>query len=199
MDEGAVGKECRSRVKEFFGWVRSICFAIVLALALGIFVFQPYKVDGHSMDPTLQDEQRVFVSKLSHTFSYLPDYGDIVVVDSRVKRNRTLMDDITGHPLVKMITGQPEDKSMYIKRVIGKPGDVLEFKDHQVYRNGVPLEEPYIKEKMEYMSDKVVTVPENHVFVMGDNRNDSTDSRELGAIPMNHIIGTMINNPFSSQ
>ncbi|HZG82928.1 MAG TPA: S26 family signal peptidase, partial [Brevibacillus sp.] len=58
-------------MKEFFGWVRSICFAIVLALALGIFVFQPYKVDGHSMDPTLQDEQRVFVSKLSHTFSYL--------------------------------------------------------------------------------------------------------------------------------
>ncbi|HZG80558.1 MAG TPA: signal peptidase I, partial [Brevibacillus sp.] len=108
-------------------------------------------------------------------------------------------DDITGHPLVKMIMGQPEDKSMYIKRVIGKPGDVLEFKDNQVYRNGVPLEEPYIKEKMEYMSDKVVTVPENHVFVMGDNRNDSTDSRELGAIPMNHIIGTMINNPFSSQ
>lgn len=198
MDEGAVGKEW-SRVKEFFGWVRSICFAIVLALALGIFVFQPYKVDGHSMDPTLQDEQRVFVSKLSHTFSYLPDYGDIVVVDSRVKRNRTLMDDITGHPLVKMIMGQPEDKSMYIKRVIGKPGDVLEFKDHQVYRNGVPLEEPYIKEKMEYISDKVVTVPENHVFVMGDNRNDSTDSRELGAIPMNHIIGTMIENPFSSQ
>ncbi|RNB76733.1 signal peptidase I [Brevibacillus panacihumi] len=186
-------------MKEFFGWVRSICFAIVLALALGIFVFQPYKVDGHSMDPTLQDEQRVFVSKLSHTFSYLPDYGDIVVVDSRVKRNRTLLDDITGHPLVSMVLGQPEDKSMYIKRVIGKPGDVLEFKNNQVYRNGVPLEEPYIKEKMEYMSDQVVTVPEDHVFVMGDNRNDSTDSRELGAIPMNHIIGTMIKNPFSSQ
>lgn len=186
-------------MKEIFGWVRSIGFAIVLALALGIFVFQPYKVDGQSMSPTLQDEQRVFVSKLSHTFSYLPEYGDIVVIDSRVKRDRTLMDDVTGHPLVRMVLGQKEDKSMYIKRVIGKPGDVLEFKDHQVFRNGVALEEPYIKEKMEYVSDEILTVPDNHVFVMGDNRNDSTDSRELGFIPLEHIMGSMIENPFSSK
>lgn len=186
-------------MKEIFGWARSIGFAIVLALALGIFVFQPYKVDGQSMSPTLQDEQRVFVSKLSHTFSYLPEYGDIVVIDSRVKRDRTLMDDVTGHPLVRMLLGQKEDNSMYIKRVIGKPGDVLEFKDHQVYRNGEALDEPYIKEKMEYVSDEILTVPDNHVFVMGDNRNDSTDSRELGFIPLDHIMGSMIENPFSSK
>ncbi|KZE52385.1 S26 family signal peptidase [Brevibacillus parabrevis] len=187
-------------MKELMGWVRSIAFAIVFALVLGIFVFQPYKVDGHSMDPTLQDQQRIYVSKLSHTFSYLPDYGDIVVIDSRVERKRSLVDDVVSHPLVALVTGKADDDhSMYVKRVIGKPGDVLEFKDNQVYRNGTVLNEPYIKETMEYVSDGKVTVPANHIFVMGDNRNHSTDSREIGFIPLDHIMGTMIQNPFTSE
>jgi signal peptidase I len=185
-------------MKEIFGWARSIGFAIVLAIALGIFVFQPFQVEGQSMSPTLHDQQRVFVSKLSHTFSYLPDYGEIVVIDSRIQRDRSFIDDVTDHPLVRMVTGKKEANSMYIKRVIGKPGDVLEFKDNQVIRNGVVLEEPYIKETMQYVTDQVLTVPENHVYVMGDNRNNSRDSRDLGFIPLDHIMGTMIENPFSS-
>ncbi|GED69108.1 signal peptidase I [Brevibacillus reuszeri] len=186
------------RVKEIMGWVRSIAFAVAFALVLGIFVFQPYKVDGHSMDPTLQDQQRIYVSKLSHTFSYLPNYGDIVVIDSRVQRERSFMDDLTSHPLVSLLTGTQEDHSMYVKRVIGKPGDVLEFKDQKVYRNGTALDEPYIKEAMQFVADGKLTVPENHIFVMGDNRNHSTDSREIGFIPVDHIMGTMIENPFTS-
>lgn len=186
------------RVKEMMGWVRSIAFAVVFALVLGIFVFQPYKVDGHSMDPTLQDQQRIYVSKLSHTFSYLPNYGDIVVIDSRVQRERSLLDDLTSHPLVSLLTGAQEDHSMYVKRVIGKPGDELEFKDHKVYRNGTALDEPYIKETMQFVADGKLTVPANHIFVMGDNRNHSTDSREIGFIPVDHIMGTMIENPFTS-
>ncbi|MED1946547.1 MULTISPECIES: signal peptidase I [Brevibacillus] len=184
-------------MKEVLGWIRSITFAVVFALVLGIFVFQPFKVDGHSMDPTLQDEQRIYVSKLSHTFSYLPDYGDIVVIDSRVERDRTLMDDIMGHPLVSLITGQGDDHTMYVKRVIGRPGDVLEFKDNKVYRNGEALNEPYIKETMEYVADGKITVPADHVFVMGDNRNHSTDSRDIGFIPLDHVMGTMIENPLN--
>lgn len=183
-------------VREVFTWVRSLTFAIVAALALGIFVFQPYKVNGQSMSPSLHDQQRVFVSKLSHTFSYLPDYGDIVVIDSRVMRERSLMDDIAGHPLVRLVMGKKDDHDIFIKRVIGKPGDVLEFKNHQVYRNGVALDEPYIKEKMEYELDEALTVPEDHVFVMGDNRNNSMDSRDIGFIPLKHVLGTMIENPF---
>lgn len=185
-------------MREIFGWIRSIGFAVIFALVLGIFVFQPYKVDGHSMDPTLRDQQRIYVSKLSHTFSYLPNYGDIVVVDSRVDRTRTWVDDVTGHPLVSLMLGEAEDPSMYVKRVIGKPGDVLEFKENRVYRNGTVLDEPYIKETMEFESDGKWTVPANHIFVMGDNRNNSTDSREIGFIPVDHVMGTMIENPFAS-
>lgn len=187
------------RVRELFGWIRSIGFAVVFALVLGIFVFQPYKVDGHSMDPTLHDQERIYVSKLSHTFSYLPNYGDIVVIDSRVERSRTILDDVTSHPLVRLLLREPDDHSMYVKRVIGKPGDVLEFKNHKVYRNGAVLNEPYIKEPMQYTSDEKVTVPADHIFVMGDNRNNSTDSREIGFIPLDHVMGTMIENPFSSK
>lgn len=185
-------------MKEIFGWIRSIGFAVIFALVLGIFVFQPYKVDGHSMDPTLRDQQRIYVSKLSHTFSYLPNYGDIVVIDSRVDRTRTWVDDVTGHPLVSLMLGEAENHSMYVKRVIGKPGDVLEFKENRVYRNGTVLDEPYIKETMEFVSDGKWTVPANHIFVMGDNRNHSTDSREIGFIPVDHVMGTMIENPFAS-
>jgi signal peptidase I len=190
-------KGVRLIVREVLSWVRSLTFAILAALALGIFVFQPYKVNGQSMSPSLHDQQRVFVSKLSHTFSYLPDYGDIVVIDSRVLRERSLMDDIAGHPLVQWVMGNRDEHDLYIKRVIGKPGDVLEFKNHQVYRNGVALDEPYIKEKMEYVSDEVWTVPEDHVFVLGDNRNNSTDSRDIGFVPLDHVLGTMIENPFN--
>ncbi|WP_209971440.1 signal peptidase I [Paenibacillus eucommiae] len=174
------------------GWVGSFGIAFAIALFIGIFIFQPYKVDGHSMDPTLHDEERVYVSKLSHTFSYLPDYGDIVIVDSRVDRERTFKDDFMEHPLFQIFKDTKEDRTFYVKRVIGKPGDVLEIKEHTVYRNGEALEEPYINEPMRAGQDNKWTVPDNHIFVMGDNRNHSEDSRVIGFIPLNHIMGKKI-------
>ncbi|MFS0839402.1 signal peptidase I [Paenibacillus sp. 1P03SA] len=176
-------------VKEAMGWAGSIGISFVLVLFIGIFVFQPYKVDGHSMDPTLQDKERIYVSKLVHTFAQEPEYGDIVVIDSRVDRPRTFKDSLMEQPVIQMIAGSANKKTFYVKRVIGKAGDVLEFKDHQVYRNGQALEEPYIKETMEFVSDQKWTVPEGHVFVMGDNRNDSEDSRDIGFIPLGHVMG----------
>lgn len=173
------------------GWIGTIAVAFILSLIIGIFVVQPYKVDGHSMDPTLHDKERVYVSKLPHTFSYLPNYGDIVIIDSRVDRNRTFMDDVTENPVIQFFL-KKTDEAFYVKRVIGKPGDVLEFKDHRVYRNGEPLNEPYIKEAMDYYSDKEWVVPANHIFVMGDNRNNSEDSRAIGFIPLNHVLGKKV-------
>jgi signal peptidase I len=126
-------------------WMSSLGMALVVAFIFGIFIIQPYKVQGHSMDPTLYDKERLYVSKLSHTF--------------------------------------------FVKRVIGKPGDVLEFKAHKVYRNSEALNEPYIKEMMNYESDNKWVVPDNHIFVLGDNRNNSEDSRMIGFIPLDHVMG----------
>lgn len=179
-------------IKEIWGWISSLGIALALALFIGVFVFQPYKVEGHSMDPTLHDQERIYVSKLPHTFSYLPDYGDIVIIDSRVDRKRTLKDDLLDNPLTHLVMGAPDDRSIYVKRVIGKPGDVLEFKDHKVYRNGVALEEPYIKETMQYVADGKLVVPDKKIFVMGDNRNNSRDSRDIGFIPLDHVLGKKV-------
>lgn len=175
-------------MKGLWSWISSFAIAFVLVLFLGIFVFQSTKVMGISMDPTLHDTQKVYVSKLSHTFRALPDYGDIVIIDSRIEQERTIVDELLDTPLISLFAGK-DDKHIWIKRVIGKPGDVLEFKDHQVYRNGEAIDEPYIKEKMNYTSDKQWVVPEDHVFVMGDNRNHSMDSRIIGFIPLDHVLG----------
>lgn len=143
------------------------------------------------MDPTLHDQERIYVSKLQHTFSCIPEYGDIVIIDSRVDRNRSFKDDVLEFPVFQLVL-EKKDHIYYVKRVIGTPGDVLEFKDNKFYRNGVALNEPYIKEIMNYSSEKKWVVPENHIFVMGDNRNNSNDSRSIGFIPLDHNMGKKI-------
>ncbi|WP_256760557.1 signal peptidase I [Cohnella sp. WQ 127256] len=177
--------------KKILSWLYSLVGAIILSLIIGIFVIQPYRVSGHSMDPTLHDKERIYVSKLSHTFSYLPDYEDIVIIDSRVDRKRTIKDDILENPILQLVMNK-SNKAFYVKRVIGKPGDVLELKDHQIYRNGERLDEPYINETMEDFFTAKWVVPDNHIFVMGDNRNHSEDSRVIGFIPLSHVLGVKI-------
>jgi signal peptidase I len=157
--------------KKMWSWISTIGIAFAVSSIIGIFIIQPYKVEGHSMDPTLHDKERVYVSKLPHTFSYLPEYGDIVIIDSRVDRGRTIKDDVLENPIFQLLLNTT-DHAFYIKRVIGKPGV-----------------EPYIKEMMQYESDQKWIVPENHIFVMGDNRNNSEDSRMIGYIPLDHVLG----------
>ncbi|MBO9604743.1 MAG: signal peptidase I [Paenibacillaceae bacterium] len=178
--------------KELRGWIGSIALAFILTLIIGVFIVQPTKVSGHSMDPTLHDGQRVYISKLPHTFGYTPKYGDIVIVDSRTTRNRSLLDDIKDHPLFHLFEKNNEEHIIFIKRVIGKAGDELRFQDGHVYRNGEKLDEPYLNEAMQYSSKETVVVPDNYVFVMGDNRNHSQDSRAIGSIPLDHVLGSKI-------
>ncbi|MDO9534741.1 MAG: signal peptidase I [Bacillota bacterium] len=179
-------------LKELSCWIANILIAMVVAVLISLFVFQPTYVAGSSMESTLNDEDRVFISKLPHTFNLEPEYGDIVVIDSRVHRPRAFVDDLFQNINNNIITRQVfgiEVDYYWIKRVIGKTGDVLEFQDGNVIKNGEILEEPYLKEPAEYwILDKVV-VPEGHIFVMGDNRNDSRDSRSIGCIPISHVIG----------
>jgi signal peptidase I len=182
-------------LNEIYDWVSSIVIAFALALFINIFIFQPTEVVGSSMVPTLENNNYIIISKIPHVMRNTPDYNDVVIVDSRILRERTWKDDFT-EPLLtylsvfKKSSAQPHD--IWVKRVIGKPGDELEIKDGKIYRNGTLLNEPYIKETMVTNGDKKITVPENHVFVMGDNRNNSMDSRIIGAVPVDHVLGKMV-------
>jgi signal peptidase I len=100
-----------------------------------------------------------------------------------------MKDNLFESPIVSMIfESNDSDKKNWIKRIIGEEGDTLEYKNGRVYRNGEELVEDYIKEDMTFPFETIV-VPENHVFVMGDNRNGSRDSREIGPVPNENIVG----------
>lgn len=90
-----------------------------------------------------------------------------------------------------IIRNNDDEKNYWIKRVIGEAGDTIEFKDGRVYRNGTELVEIYIKEEMVVPFETIV-VPENYIFVMGDNRNGSKDSRDIGPIPKENVLGKVL-------
>lgn len=156
--------------KEVFEWIKSIGFAIVIAIFIKTFIFNTTYVLGHSMYPTLYEKDRLFASKISLYFGG-PSRGDVVVLEA---------------PDVP--------KKDYIKRVIGIEGDVVEIKDGKVYLNGSLLKEDYIDEDAYthvYDDNNRWVVPEDHVFVLGDNRDEgaSKDSRYFGCISIKTIKG----------
>ena len=180
-------------IKEIFYWVLYLILAVIIATSLNIFVFQMTSVSGNSMMHTLHDKDLYVTSKIAHTFKIPPKYGDIVVIDSRVSQKRTfkteLIDIYHHNAITTMLTGsQPRD--YWVKRVIGLPGDRINFGDGLIYRNDEALFENYVNpdEAAIYFNEACI-VPENHVFVMGDNRNHSSDSRTIGPVPMENVIG----------
>ncbi|WP_299144065.1 signal peptidase I [uncultured Dialister sp.] len=176
---------------EVLDWIYSLVVALFLAMVIHIFLFVPTKVSGESMYPTLKNGEYLIVSKISHVLREMPNYGDIVIIDSRTHRERSWMDDL-DEPLknyIAIFDKSSQGHNVWVKRVIGKGGDKLEFKNGHVYRNGNELDEPYIHEPMEFSMDGSYTVPEGMVFVMGDNRNHSSDSRFIGPVPVDHVLG----------
>lgn len=180
--------------KEIFTWALYIIAAVLLSIFIGVFLFQPTKVVGPSMYPTLKNGQRIYVSKLPRITPYKPNYDDIVIIDSRVERPRDWKDDILDSPIIKFVSRE-SDHNIWVKRVIGKPGDSLEFRDGKVWRNGEQLNETYTNEPM-LLPFEAITVPPGQIFVMGDNRNYSTDSREIGPVPIDHVLGKKLKIPF---
>ena len=156
---GQLGTEIRD-------WVISIAVAVALAMFIRTFIVELYLVDGPSMMPTLEHQQRLVVNKFIYKMR-APERGEILIFQ------------------------YPRDKSRdFIKRVIAVPGDTIEIKDHNVYVNGELQNEDYIlaKSRMDYPK---TTIPEGHVFVMGDNRNNSEDSRfpDVGFVPYELLKG----------
>ena len=178
---------------EVLDWLYSIVVALILAMIIHIFIFVPTRVSGESMYPSLQNGQYLIVSKIGHVLHKDVNYKGIVIIDSRVQRERTWADDVL-EPLdnyLSIFSHNSQQHNIWVKRVIGKSGDELAFHDGYVYRNGEKLEEAYIKEPMEFSMDGTYVVPEGMVFVMGDNRNHSSDSRFIGAVPLDHVLGTV--------
>jgi len=182
-------------LREIYEWSYSIGIAFVIAFIINLFMFQSTKVLGNSMYPTLTEQDYIGLSRIAHTLRIEPQYGDVVVIDSRVSRPRTWRDDVhySLNAYAGVLAPTKEKRHNYwIKRVIGKPGDVLEFDQGRVIRNGTALEEPYVTEGMYYQSNAKVTVPTEHIFVLGDNRNNSADSRYIGPVPIDHVLGIMV-------
>lgn len=162
---------------ESWEWIKALLIAFGLAAIIRVFLFTPIVVDGVSMMPTLSDGDRMIVNKIGYTIGK-PNRFDIVVFHA------------------------PEQKD-YIKRIIGLPGDQVEYREDQLFINGKPLEEPYLdKYKAELTDDSSLTedftledkigshvVPEGSIFVLGDNRRKSKDSRHIGAVSIDEVIG----------
>lgn len=150
------------------------------------------------MEPTLNEGDWVIISRLQNTFHLEYDYGDIVIIDSNVNKKHTKTDDFLFifkyNGLTNYLFDQEPIEKYWIKRIIGKSGDTISFKEGQVYRNGKKLDEPYIKDGVTYAPFPSIKIPENHVFVLGDNRNNSGDSRVIGPIPIENVLGKMIYN-----
>ena len=147
-----------------FDLFSTIVPAIVIALLIHVFLAQATRVYGQSMEPGLHTNQRLVIEKLSYHL-HGPRRGDVVVLHDP--------------------GGSPE---LLIKRIIGLPGERVTIADGRVYSDGVPLDEPYLTQPTQGGGRSWV-VPPLHVFVMGDNRSVSYDSREGGAIPRGKIIG----------
>ncbi len=168
----------KSWKKEVFEWVQAIVIAVLVALLLKNYVLTLAKVQGESMEPTLQDSNRMYVNRLFYT----PEKGDVIIFEP------------------KSDPGRP-----YIKRVIATAGDTIyiDFSTGDVYVNDEIIDEPYIAEPTYlsgfytdtlalvgmYSRENPIKIEEGYFFAMGDNRNHSKDSRELGPIPLEEVIG----------
>jgi signal peptidase I len=153
-----------------------VVIALILAFLIRTYIAEPRYIPSDSMVPTLHKGDRLVVEKVSYHF-HPPHFGDIVVFTPPPELQRR---------------GYSKDQA-FIKRIIGQPGDSIQVTEDRVYINGTPLQENYLKENFIQQDPRQLfnytQVPPNQFFVMGDNRNDSNDSRYWGFLPSKNVIG----------
>ncbi|MEI6669176.1 MAG: signal peptidase I [Acidobacteriota bacterium] len=152
--------------EELFAWIRTLASAAVYATLIVTFGFQVARVEGQSMAPTLADQDRLIVNKFVYRMS-APVRGDIVMLYYPIN----------------------PDKS-FVKRVIAEEGDTVRISDGRVYVNDIPLDDTYVLSEYRSHDDwGPQVISEGYYFVMGDHRNNSSDSRHWGLVPKKYIIG----------
>ncbi|MGP4068064.1 signal peptidase I [Halobacillus sp. B29] len=167
--------------KQWLEWIKAFAIAAILAVVVRVFLLAPVVVEGSSMLNTLHSDDHLIVSKINYTLGN-PERFDIVVFHATERKD-------------------------YIKRIIGLPGDTVRYSNDQLYINGEAFEEPYLevlkKElpegeeltrdfSMDQLPGNNKEVPEGELLVLGDNRNNSTDSRMLGTIPKEQVVGEAV-------
>jgi signal peptidase I len=151
---------------ELVVWLKTIASAAVYATLIVTFGFQVARVEGKSMQPTLEDNDRLIVNKLAYRLGD-PKVGDIVMLYSPLEPDKAL-----------------------VKRVIAQAGDRVRIVDGRVYRNNVPLDDSFVAQQFRSHDDwGPQVIPEGYYFVMGDHRNNSYDSRHWGFVPKKYIAG----------
>ena len=161
--------EVQKKKNWFFNDVlESVLIAVVLAFLIRMFVFQPFYIPSSSMEPTLMPNDRIIVNKFIYRFRE-PARGDVIVFK---------------YPL--------DPQRDFIKRLIGLPGETVEIKNSVLYINGAEVEESYLPESSFFNDYGPIKVEAGHYFMMGDNRNNSEDSRVWGLLPKENIVGKAI-------
>lgn len=168
VDEPETESQFSAAARNALEWVVVLVCAVAIALVVRAFLFQSFWIKSGSMEDTLMIRDRVVVNRLSYQWGE-PDTGDIVVF-SRPETTALAEDDL-------------------IKRVIAVPGDTLEAIDGQLLLNGEVLEEPYLKDGAVTRDFGPVTVGDGELWVMGDNRSNSSDSRFFGPVSADDVIG----------
>ncbi len=183
-------KKHRNPLVQFVGELPGlIIMAFVLALVIKTFLVQAFFIPSGSMEPTLVPGDRVLVLKVPYYFGD-PDRGDIIVFEDPDPGAQPDRGAVGGffHWMFEGLGVQRPDSEDFIKRVIGTPGDVVYGRDGEVFVNGEAIDEPYLTQPTERFDKR--TVPEGALFVMGDNRGNSLDSRfSLGFVPIDNVIG----------
>lgn len=160
-----------SAARMAISWLRDLTLSVILAVIVILFVYQPVKVEGTSMMPSLVDQERIFINKFIYFWGL-----------KSIERGETV------------VFWFPQDTSKsYIKRVIGVPGDTVEVRNGTVLVNGAPLDEPYVPDEYrDHVSMAARTVEPEHYFVLGDHRSSSNDSRTWWTVPRNYIYGKAV-------
>jgi signal peptidase I len=164
IDGGALRME--RVVEELVAWLKTLASAAVYATLIVTFGFQVARVEGHSMAPTLEDQDRLIVNKLAYRLGP-PRRGDIVM----------------------LFYPRDPDKS-FVKRVIAEEGDTVKIEDGRVFVNDVPMPDDYVLPEYRSHEDEPARVIQpGYYYVMGDHRNNSSDSRSWGEVPKKYIVG----------
>lgn len=194
-------KEPKSRTRNILEWIVCIVIAITIALVFRYYIGNPTKVQSHSMDSTLEEGQMLLLNKYSFRIQkQLPKRGEIVtfeapsrkyysLAEAKLKEAKAMYPESKGIFLDFIYHVVELGKENYIKRVIALPGEHVKIQNGKVYVKEEVLQENYLKDELTTTSGCLTDfiVPEGYIFLMGDNRNNSMDSREFGCIPVDKI------------